>query len=69
MIMNSLGKSYMVLGDTEKEINYFKNALEINEKLYNYPHPDVAQCLHDVGKGYHDYGDVQKAIEYYQKTD
>ena len=66
MCYNNLGLAWRDLGDGEKAIAYFEDALTIYKKLYNREHPSIAICYNNLGLAWHDLGDGEKAIAYFE---
>ncbi len=63
-----LGGILIVLGESQKAIEYLDKALAIRLKVYGEQHPDVATCYNNIGRARDNLGEYQKAIEYYDKA-
>ncbi len=55
-------------GDAKKAIEYFEQALSIDEEIYGERHPDVARDLNNLGLAWNALGDPKKAIEYFEQA-
>ncbi|CAF1435444.1 unnamed protein product, partial [Didymodactylos carnosus] len=62
--LNNVGSIHHKLGNAEKGLAYFKQALEMRRGLYKVNHQDVATSLNNVGWSYATLNDAQKALEY-----
>ena len=65
--MNNLGLAWSSLGDYRKAIDYYTEALAIDQKVYT-PHPSVAIRLNNLGEAWRGLGEYRKAIDYYTKA-
>lgn len=64
--LNSLGIAYADLGETNKAIKYYKQALAIDIEIGNLM--GQSNRLSNLGISYSDLGDNLKAIDYYKKA-
>lgn len=64
--LGNLGNIFADLGNTHKAIEYYEQALLINQEIGN--HNGEAATLGNLGVLYHDFlGEIPRAIEYYQQ--
>ena len=68
MLVNNLGFLYDELGDRQKAIGYYEQAMAIDEKVYGKEHPDVAIDLNNLGSAYDALGEKENAIGYYEQA-
>ncbi len=66
-VSNLLGVSLWNLGQKEKALDYYNQALNIRKKLYGDDHEIIAGSYNDIGLLYAN-DDLEKAAEYYQKA-
>ena len=65
--LNNLGNAYSALGDYSKALEYYQQALEMQQALHEGKnHAQVAQALRDVGDAYKGLSQHEQALEYYQ---
>ncbi len=64
-VLNSKGFLLHSLGDTNKALPYYEEALEMSIKLYpEQNHPDIASSLNNMGSVLKALGDAKKALPY-----
>ena len=56
------------MGDKQKAIGYYEQALAIDRKVSGEEHPDVAIGLNNLGGAWKSPGEYQKAIEYFEQS-
>jgi len=67
-LLNELGGTIYNLGDHKKAIEYYAQALAIDESVFGKEHPNVARELNNLGSAWKALGDHRKAIEYYEQA-
>ena len=68
MSYNNIGIVYSDRSDYDKALEYYKLALEIQEKVLGKEHPDTARSYGNIGLVYKNRGDYNKALEFYKKA-
>ncbi len=68
VVFNNLGAVYDTLGDSQKAIESYTKALEIDIRTFGEIHPQVAIRYNNLGSAWDNLGDPKKAIEYYTKA-
>jgi tetratricopeptide (TPR) repeat protein len=63
-----LGWIYHDIGEHEKAIEYYKEALGIVKEVYGEKHPNVAATLNNLGLAWDALGEHKKAIGYYEEA-
>jgi tetratricopeptide (TPR) repeat protein len=66
--LNNIGQAWDALGEAQKAITYFEQALAIDIKTYGDQHPAVPRYLNNIGTAWYALGEAQKAIQYYKKA-
>ena len=61
-----LGSSYFSIGDYQKAMKYYEQALAVNKKIGDRRNEGV--CLGNLGNVYLDLGEVEKAIVFYEQA-
>jgi len=64
--LNTQGVSFAITGNNAKAIIYYKQGLEITEKIGD--ESGIAAALNNIGNTYKDQGDYANAIDYYTKS-
>ena len=64
ILLNSLGVAYLDLGDAQKSIKSFNQALSIYQAVFGDIHQCIATSYNNLGKAYRILGEAQKAIEF-----
>ena len=59
---------YLRIGDYNRALEYYNNALKIREKVLGTEHPSTATSYNNIGLCYDNLGDYDKALEYYNKA-
>lgn len=67
--LNSIGLAYVDLGEKEKGLDYFQEAIEVFKGFYNGSHPNIAYCLNNVGATHILLGESEIALNYLNKAD
>lgn len=62
-LYNYLGNDCLALGNFDKAVEYFSEALRIREALIGSYHHETARTLHDLGVAYKMKGDYENAME------
>ena len=68
LLLNNLGAAYDSLGEYQKAIDYYEQALSMDKEYYGERNPKVATRLNNLGLAYDSLGEYQKAIEYYKQA-
>src|SRR5262249_54917785 len=55
-------------GEYAKALEYYQQALDMRQKLYNKPHPDVASSLYNIGIVYTQQREYARALKYYDEA-
>ena len=66
--LNQAGLAYHALGQYDKAIGYFEQALKSDLITFGEDHPDVAVSRNNLGLAYHALGQYDKAIGYYEQA-
>jgi tetratricopeptide (TPR) repeat protein len=67
--LNSVGVAYQELGDAQKSLTYFAQALEMQKALYgDQPHLDIATSLNSVSWAHWTLGEVAEAMQCYEEA-
>jgi tetratricopeptide (TPR) repeat protein len=63
-------KAYLLnaLGNAKEALPYFKQALEMYQRLYEEDHPDVADSLNNMGSVLKSLGNAKEALPYYKQA-
>ena len=64
----NIGGIYLYKGILNEALNYFKNALDIQLKVYPESHPDIAYSLLNIGMVYNNQGNYEDALNHLQKA-
>jgi tetratricopeptide (TPR) repeat protein len=64
-LLNNLAVMNHELGEHQKAIGYYEQALAIDRAVYGDQHPNVATRLNNLGSAWNALGEPQKAIGYY----
>jgi tetratricopeptide (TPR) repeat protein len=64
--LNQIGNSYIYLGDSEKSISYFQQALQFTRETHDVRGED--NTLGNLGNAYSNLGQYKRAINYYQNA-
>jgi tetratricopeptide (TPR) repeat protein len=64
--LNDLGFLYQTEGETDKALDYYRQGLELAQKINDAE--GVAAALNNIGFIYRSKGDLDKALEYYLKS-
>lgn len=67
-ILNELGGTVDTLGEHQKAIDYFQQALEIDRAVFGDHHPNVATRLNNLGSAYLVLGKKSEAKKYFQQA-
>ena len=59
--LNNIGSAWNALGEAQKALTYYEQALAIDIKTYGDQHPNVAICLNNIGSAWNALGEAQKA--------
>jgi tetratricopeptide (TPR) repeat protein len=62
------GKINYLKGDINTALNYFKQALKIDEKVFGKDHPNVATDVNNIAVVLQDKGELEAALQYLQKA-
>ncbi len=65
---NNIGESWIDLGEYQKSIDYYKQALSSTLKIYGDKHPNVASILNNLGLAWKLIGEHAKAVSYYEQA-
>jgi tetratricopeptide (TPR) repeat protein len=65
---NNIGAVYYDLGNYDKALEYYKQALEIQEKVLSKKHPYTADSYNNVGIVYCKLANYDKALEYHKQA-
>ncbi|HLP47477.1 MAG TPA: tetratricopeptide repeat protein, partial [Candidatus Kapabacteria bacterium] len=68
ILLNNLGYLVSTMGDQPKAIEYYEQALYIDQRLYGKRHKDVAIDLNNLGSAYDELGEKERAINYYNQA-
>lgn len=68
IIHNNYGNYYNLIGEKEKSINHYKNAIHIYNKIYNERHPYLSECYNELGETYFDLKDYKNSKIEYQRA-
>jgi len=68
LFLNRFGMILHDVGDFQKAITCFEQALEISTEIYGEKHLSVARDLNNLGSAWNSLGDSKKAIEYYEQA-
>jgi serine/threonine protein kinase/tetratricopeptide (TPR) repeat protein len=60
-LRNTIGEVYRAIGEPEKAVAMFQQALELRRKLFGPEHPDVATTLDDLGGALMEQGKLEEA--------
>jgi serine phosphatase RsbU (regulator of sigma subunit) len=64
--LNNIGYNFGVRGDLDKEMDYFKQSLKLQQEIND--ETGVAISLNNIGSIYKEKGQMTKALEYYHKS-
>jgi tetratricopeptide (TPR) repeat protein len=67
MLLNYIGLTYKLMGDSKTALSYLNESLAIYQKLYN-NHPAIANSLNNLGFAYSDLGNSKISLELTQKA-
>jgi tetratricopeptide (TPR) repeat protein len=67
-LLNELASTIDDLGDHRKAIEYYEQALAIDEAVFGKEHPNVARELNNLGSAYFDQGKTKKAKPYFERA-
>jgi tetratricopeptide (TPR) repeat protein len=67
-LLNSLAYTLYSLGDHRKAIEFFEQALAIDEAVFGKEHPNVAIRLNNLGSAYFALGNTKKAKPYFEQA-
>lgn len=67
-LLNKLAQTLFQLGEHRKAIDYFQQALKIDEALFGRRHATVARELNNLGLSWSELGDFEKAVDYLQQS-
>ncbi len=59
---------YNDLGDTQKALDFYNKAYDIENKILPSDHPSIATSLNNIGLCYKSLGDTQKALDFLNKA-
>jgi tetratricopeptide (TPR) repeat protein len=65
-ILGNFGNAYLSLGQVERAIGYFKQALTIAREIED--RQNEGNWLGSLGNAYYSFGQVERAIEYYEQA-
>ncbi|WLT40012.1 tetratricopeptide repeat protein [Synechocystis sp. B12] len=65
-IINNLGVAYDNLGESEKALQYYAEALALGKSLNDLE--TIGTSLSNIGLAYNNLGEREKALEYYQEA-
>ena len=66
--LNKAGLLAQTLGDADKAIRYFEQALDSDLKTFGDNHPEVATDRNNLGSAWRDKGEFDKAIRYFEQA-
>jgi tetratricopeptide (TPR) repeat protein len=66
--LNNLGMTWAALGEYNKTMEYYHQALSIYRAAYGEEHPYLATTLSNLGSAYFDLGKIEQAKDYYEKA-
>ncbi len=67
-VRDTIGFTFLKLGNFEEAEKHLTRALEIRKKLYRSDHRDVAETLDNLGTLYQEKGDLVKAEDHFRKA-
>ena len=67
-LYNSIGAIYYEMRNYDKAYKYYRDMLEINERIFGTEHTNTGKGYQDVGSIYYRTGDYDKAIQYFEKA-
>lgn len=65
---SNIARIFYEMGVYKRALNYYQNALTINEKVLGLEHPDTATSYNNIAGVYKNMGDYDTALEFYQKA-
>ena len=66
IVLGNIGNAYRNLGQVEKALEYYEQALVISREIYDMRNEGV--WIENLGIAYSDLGQVEKALEYYEQA-
>ena len=64
-IFNQIGFAYLIRGEYQAAIQYFHEALSIEERILGKKHPNYARSLNNIGSVFIKMGKYEEALNYH----